>query len=543
MNALVFIWRCRLRNSLRQLIHQPAKLVPALLFTLFLGIAFVFSVFDMFKEAQDAAPATVAGSGDGGLVLVEGILLVLVLLITTTSLWTGTKQGGLTFSEADTHFLFTAPISPQAVLIYSLVSTLGSLLVSTIFMFYQLPHLYNAGLRGFSLLAVFFGWFVMLAVSQIASMLLFLIVQAKPELRRPLQGAILALPLATIVLVLLALPWDTLRSSLENPLAFAAFADRALSSPTLRLLPLVGWLHSLLRITIRGFDLTGIIALILLAISTVLMIVAIRHSEADYYEVAAARVVELAERVKKTEKGQNPDRRYSVGHQGIGPGEGAVAFYHKHLREFRRLRPAFVGIMNLVYLAVLAPTAWILQNENVSAPASALILVLVCWLILYWHGLSLPLNDELTNPLFFTSPIAPQAKLVQATRFSLLRIVIDVAPAWLVAGIVAGLNPAAIAIGFVLAWSLCLPMIGGQIIALRLLGSISSTFESIITMLITGTAMTPALALAIIALALSFAGQLTAAWVLALLVPLAAAAAYGIGILFGVQILERGSLR
>ncbi|MDI9498189.1 MAG: putative ABC exporter domain-containing protein [Bacillota bacterium] len=543
MSALVFIWRCRLRNSLRQLIHQPAKLVPAIFFTVFLGIAFVFSIRDMLSEAQDAAPATVAGSGSGGLILVEGILLLLVLFISTSSLWTGTKQGGLTFSEADTHFLFTAPVSPQAVLIYSLVSTLGSLLVSTVFMLYQLPNLYSAGLRGLSLLLVFVGWFVMLAVTQIASMLVFLIVQAKPELRRPLQTVIIALPFVTLAAILAALPGGSIRSSLGNPLTLAFYADKALGSTTLRLLPLVGWLHALLRAAIRGFDTTAVIAVVLLALSTVLMILAIRYSEADYYEDAAARVTVLAERQKKAEKGHLPARRYAVRRQGIGRGDGAVAFYHKHRREFSRLRPAVLGIMNLVYLAALGATAWMLRQEEVPAPAGSLILVLVSWLILYWHGLSLPLTDELTNPLFFTAPVAPLSKLVQSTRFCFLRMVIDLAPAWLAAGIIARLGPAGLVLGFVLSWSLSLPLIGSQIVALRLLGSITSTFESIITMLISGLAVTPPIASCIAALVLAFTENPGIAWIPALLVPVTGAAAFGIGLLFGVQILERGSLR
>ncbi len=543
MSALVFIWRCRLRNSLRQLIHQPAKLVAAILFTLFLGAAFVFSILDMLGEVQETAPAAVAGSGEGGLVLVEGILLLLVLIITTSSLWTGTKQGGLTFSEADTHFLFTAPVSPQAVLIYSLVSTLGSLLVSTIFMFYQLPNLYSAGLRGFSLLAVFIGWFLMLVVTQIASMLVFLIVQAKPALRRPLQAAVIALPLATLAVLLATLPWDALRASPGNPLTLATCIDSALASPALRFLPLVGWLQALLRATIHGLDPTAVFAVALLALSTVLMIIAIRRSEADYYEDAAARVIVLAERQKNVEKGQISGRRYSVRRQGIGPGDGAVAFYHKHRREFGRQRPAIMGVMNLVYLAALGLTAWTLRGEDVPALAAALILVLVSWAILYWHGLALPLTDELSNPLFFTAPLAPLAKLVHSTRFTFLRIAIDLAPAWLAAAIIAGLGPAELFLGVVLAWSFSLPLTGGQIVALRLLGSIASTFESIIAMLLSGLAVAVPLACGITALVLSFAGQLTAARVFALLVPVSGAAAYGIGLLFGIQILERGSLR
>ena len=542
MSALFFIWRRRIINSIRTLVRKPAKLVLSIFVVLMLLVGGVFSFIAVTRDVASAAPVTIGGSGGGSLTLVRLLILFLLSLVAASAMWTGTKHGGVMFTAPDAQFLFPSPLAPQTILAYGLVATLAQLVMSTFFMAYQIPNLYRAGLRGSQIGGIFIIWFVGAAASHVMGMLVYLVIQLRPQLRRVAQALIIALPLATVAVILQSLPQALLAGRFSSPMELISIAERSLDAPLLRLIPIIGWLHALVGAAMHGFKPLDWLALVLLVASVFLALIAIWRIPTDYYEDALAQADQLAARQEMAKEGRIVARKYRVRRTGLGAGEGASTFFYKHLLEFRRTRPYLVGIMHAVYLAVLIFVAIQLRDPEATSSGVVRVLILsaVAWFILFWHGMAMPLAYELDAIVYHLAPLAPLQKIWQATRFGLLRIAFDLLPAWLAVSIVLRLNPLIAVVGFIAAWSSCLAINGSQMVSLRLLGSSKTGFAAMLYMMIESIALGPGVICLALAIVQALQGREAAALLLACLIPIAHAAVYGIGLLFGVQVLERG---
>ena len=115
MSALCYLSRKQIKNFIKELAHNPGKLV--LYIILIAGIS--VSVFSRFFSPEDEALNFVADIS-----FLHGGYIGAMLLIALPILLRGLKSGATFFRMSDVHFLFIAPISPKLILFYGLIKQL-----------------------------------------------------------------------------------------------------------------------------------------------------------------------------------------------------------------------------------------------------------------------------------------------------------------------------------------------------------------------------------------------------------------------------------
>ena len=129
MSALCYLSRKQIKNFIKELVHNPGKLV--LYIILIAGIS--VSVFSRFFSSEDEAINFVADIS-----FLHGGYIGAMLLIALPILLRGLKSGATFFRMSDVHFLFIAPISPKLILFYGLIKQLmASALVTLILLAYS----------------------------------------------------------------------------------------------------------------------------------------------------------------------------------------------------------------------------------------------------------------------------------------------------------------------------------------------------------------------------------------------------------------------
>ena len=147
MSAFLYFWRTSLKNRLLILRRKPAKLVAYLLMLIMIIAVILVSMIGLSESDRQNTDLVYLG------LMVLGISYFLFAMG-----WSkGCKQGTSFFKMADVNLLFTSPLRPQNILAFGLINQMGSVLLSTIFLLYQIPNLVNQfDLSGGSVLMIFF---------------------------------------------------------------------------------------------------------------------------------------------------------------------------------------------------------------------------------------------------------------------------------------------------------------------------------------------------------------------------------------------------
>ena len=124
MNALLYMMRKRLKNTLLELLHHPARL-----------IAYLFVVGMLLLSGLTNMRAPDGPHSYADIRLLEGIYLGLLLLITIPSLLIGLRSGANLFTLSDVNNLFISPMSPRKILLYGLLRQMGTVLLMMVFFF------------------------------------------------------------------------------------------------------------------------------------------------------------------------------------------------------------------------------------------------------------------------------------------------------------------------------------------------------------------------------------------------------------------------
>ncbi|MDX1931381.1 MAG: putative ABC exporter domain-containing protein [Capsulimonadales bacterium] len=134
MNALVFLWHCRIGNAVRRGLRNPRVAVPGLLLTA--GVCVQFVLF-FLAERGAAGTAPVFSSNDLLMGRPAAFLLTmrcLLLLSVFTGLIASLGEGAAFFDRSDIDFLFTAPLPRRFVLLWKMTGRYASLTVPAIYL-------------------------------------------------------------------------------------------------------------------------------------------------------------------------------------------------------------------------------------------------------------------------------------------------------------------------------------------------------------------------------------------------------------------------
>ena len=226
-------------------------IVACLVFGLLFGLGFGF-LMEMAGEEQEQpqeqtteTPET-PPEGSGSVMenpetrraIVGFAVAGLSLFIFLFAVWRADKSGSQIFLMADVNLLFPAPMKPQSVLLFRLMSQIFLLLFIGFWMGFQIPNLVlNAH---FPLSAALFGvaaWTFLILYSQLVSVLVYTITATHPKTKKA------TLPVLVGIVALLGGGYAVYQR--QSGLGYFAAADRFFNFPYSEWIPVVGWLKGM----------------------------------------------------------------------------------------------------------------------------------------------------------------------------------------------------------------------------------------------------------------------------------------------------------
>ena len=191
MNALFFMMRKRLKNSLLELLHHPARLIA---YVFVLGMLLFSGLVNMGQPSEPGDMQDIR--------LLEGIYLGLLMLITIPSLLVGLKSGSNLFTLSDVNNLFPSPVAPRRILLYGLLRQMGTSLLLMVFFFSYAGMAVNTfGVTPLMAVMLIAGFAVTVFLVQLLTMLVYSFSNGNPARIRGVKIVLIALVGAALLAV------------------------------------------------------------------------------------------------------------------------------------------------------------------------------------------------------------------------------------------------------------------------------------------------------------------------------------------------------
>lgn len=414
MGAILYIARKQIINSVRRLLHRPARLIA--------GLASVALILWMLL----GLPSRSGGGADPR--LLEGGYLVWLLLLGAVAVYSSLEAGSSLFTLSDVNLLFVSPLSPKKILAFGLVRQTGKTMAGFVFMlFYSGMLIQSFGITASGVVLLILGTVALLLSVQVLGLALYCWTGGSPARRLAVKLGLLCVP--ALVLLLAYLVFRRGGGTLE-----ALYA--AIASPVLEAVPLVGWTKGAVFALMAGNWLAAAIYLVLLAALLALILVLLFRTDADYYEdvlQGAETTFELRRSIKeKRTVDVRSRRKKKVGKTGIGRGWGADAFFYKHLCEARRgsrfvLLGSSTVILSLVAFGMTAVMTLIGSNNGEPVPTDAILVSVLgagVYLLFFMSAVG-DWSRELAKPYLYLVPEDPFKKLLWAGMTTVLKPALD----------------------------------------------------------------------------------------------------------------------
>ena len=370
--------------------------------------------------------------------LVAGGVVLALLVFEALS---ADKNGSAIFLPADVNVLFSAPMKPQSVLMFRLMTQLGVALVSGIYMLFQLPNLtLNAGLSIWSALALVAAYCLMIMFGKLVQLLLYMLGSTYPRVKRMIH------PVTYGVLALIGLGYFACwRASGTGALEAAA---RFFNAPGTRLIPIWGWIKGFCAYACEGSILGCVGLAAVMAAAIVLMVFAIWRIKVDFYEDAMAKSEETAALLAEAqEKGigiafrkKKKDRSESLRRDGMNHGWGASVFFFKTM--YNRFRFARFGVLTKTsgtyFVAAVGAAAllrFVIESESI-VPVALALAVLV-----FYRSLGNPLAGDTKMDYFRAIPESPWKKVFFSLLGGGVSCLLDLLPGMLAAMLILRASP------------------------------------------------------------------------------------------------------
>lgn len=367
--------------------------------------------------------------------LVELIAGAVILAVFVIEIAGADKNGSKIFLPADVTLLFAAPMRPQSVLLFRLMTQLGMALLGSVYLLFQLPNLtLNLGLSTAAALSIILTWFATIFTAKLTQVLLYLLCSSHEKLKANLRRILIAV-LAVVLAGYLAF-WQS------SGLAPAAAAAKLFCAPWTRFIPLWGWLKGVAIFAAEGPLWAAVVCLAATALGCVgLMAISLRL-DVDFYEDAMAQSEETAERMARIQA-QDPskvmlrrkkDRSDKLRRDGLRHGRGANVFFFKTM--YNRFRFAHLGFLTKTTETYLAAAIAVAVFCRLALGVyNILPVALTLGACAFFRALGDPLPTDVTNDYFRLIPEQTGTKLWYSLLGGAACCAMDVLPAMVVGGI------------------------------------------------------------------------------------------------------------
>ena len=348
------------------------------------------------------------------------------------------KNGSRIFLPADVSLLFASPMKPQSVLLFRLMTRLGTGILASVYLLFQLPNLvFNLGLSVWAALAVIATWCLTVVTGKLLQVFLYTVCSTHVKWKTRLRHGIYAFLLLLAALYLLY--WK--RSGDSCLLAAAGFFN----SPVSRWIPLWGWLKGFCMFAMEG-NIAGLLGcLAAIAAGGLLLIYVIWHVKADFYEDAMAKSEETAELLARAQSEKSAiavvrrkkDRSDRLRRDGLRHGFGANVFFHKAM--YNRFRFAHFGVFTKTSETYLLAAAGVSLLCRFVIHTDALIpAVLALGALTFFRAMGNPLERDTQMDHFLLIPESTWRKLFWSLMGGTANCFLDLLPAMIAAALLSG---------------------------------------------------------------------------------------------------------
>ncbi len=484
MKALLYLKYRTFINSLKQLKEKPSKFISVLFYLGFLGIAFLNLGNGGESESHVASEQSMH--------ILSLIFFAIVLLITTISWHSGTKNGMRIFQLADTQMLFTAPFKQATILMYGMLGQLQASILSSIFLIYQIPNLKNWGFSAGKIAIIFAIWILLTFFGSILSA--FVYAMSFGSERKKIISLIINYAILLSVIIILFLLYLREKS-------FSGVLEALYATDILYFIPVAGWTKGLLDLFLFGFSWLRVLAGALFFIVPTLFLLILYHIQIDFYEDALSMVQSnlineddkkaIADATKKKELS-----RVKVRKTGIGKGCGESTIFYRRWLEYRRMNRFFVTPLMCFMLIVLGAVA--IGTKKAGENLSPIVYWGISIVFVFIGSFESSTIRSLNEYQFYLLPGKALSKVFYSGAFSVLIMIVNVIPAYLFVAVYARFNPLLIPVGILMTLSIILIMNTAQIVVFQIFGEIRSALSMFLLFVITFVFIAPSMVLFIL---------------------------------------------
>lgn len=357
-----------------------------------------------------------------------GITLVIFGFYTLT----GDKNGSSIFCMADVNLLFSAPMKPQSVLAFRLTAKVGTALLASLYLLFQLPNLASSlSLSVPFVLSLLAAWFIVLIYGRLISVLVYTVASTHANLKKYVTPAVYG------TAALIALSFYLYYSShSEADLVETAFSF--FNSPVSHYIPVWGWIKWMPILMYNGNSILSLLLFALLLSVAAVFVIIIWNIKADFYEDAMSKSEELAEKLSNASEGRSVkrtrDRTEKLRRDGLKNGAGASVYFFKAM--YNRFRFAYFGIITktcITYTLIACCAAFVMtQILNVQY---FIVILMIFGIVVFYRALANPSGTDVEKHFFWIIPCESFPKISYMLLGGTLCSLLDNIPAMVISSL------------------------------------------------------------------------------------------------------------
>ena len=418
------------------------------------------------------------------------VISAVFLIILATNILNAQNSSKI-FLPADVPMLFSSPMRPQSVLMFRLLCTLGSSLLVSVFMLFQLPNLIiNVGFGFWAAVSLIVVYSLILVFSTLVQVVFYTITSKMKTGTGNIKN-FLAFVYGAVFIGFAAYTFI-------NKLDFVKGAYGYFANPKTHWVPFWGWLRGISYYAVTGDSALSLMYLGLFIVSCGVLVLVIWKLKADFYEdamFAAEHKAEQLESVRNAAKGavvtREKERKGAIDREGYHYGRGANVFFFKAVyNRFRFAKLKILSTTTIVYTIIAGVAAWFARQYTDMDPY--FIPAVVLGVAAFYRTLGDPIREDTTRDFFFLVPEKHYSKILYSLLGSIAVTAIDLIIPMIVAAVILGSNPLSVIawLIFILSVSFFATVVG-TIISLSLPKDQAPTLSMVVQMIFFYFGITP----------------------------------------------------
>ncbi len=384
---------------------------------------------------------------DIGSLITAAVGCVVVWIFIVLGIVGGSKNGVNIFDMQDVNFLFPAPIKPQSVLLFKMICQIGTSLMGSLYILYQIPNLINMGMNIWGALLLVIGFIVLTMVNKFIGVFSYIFLSRRENLKKFVGKygfCFMALPIAIPAVLHFGLGLGIYES-----------LNTVFGSVGAYCIPFVGWLMAYTVYAVSGEYLLCGLFMLLTLVGTGLLISVTWRMDCDFYEDAFANAIVLEDAKEQIKYAAAGGMSYGVKHEGRAGKvwekrrnkklsfegyEGASVFFAKTILNRKRMY-RLGGLWSStasVYFWICTGAGLFMRFivKEISPLALTLVPMFICLVCMFFRSFFNPLQQDLSHNFIYMIPESPFALIGWGMGGQVLDGALDLIPATVVISVI-----------------------------------------------------------------------------------------------------------